>query len=118
MATSKEGKNNGGKQQGTMMPEKDPSWWGLAIAAGLGIFGGLVRLLQGYHGGKLKAADYRNAAIDLFGSAFISVVAYMLAVWWLELHPMAGAAIGGVAGHVGTRATILYLEQFIKRNLK
>ena len=104
--------------EGLMMPEKDPSWWGPAIAVGLGLLGGAVRLLQGWHGRKLRAFDFVNAAIDLFGSAFISMIAYMLAVWWLQLHPMAGAALGGVAGHIGTRASIIALEQYIKRRLK
>jgi len=100
------------------MPEKDVSWWGLAIALGLGLVGGLVRRLQKWSGGRIDRADVRNGAIDLFGSAFISVITYMLAVWWLNLHPMAGAAIGGVAGHIGTRATVLALEQYIRRRLR
>lgn len=111
--------------KGAAMPDKDMTWWAPAIALALGVIGGLVRLLQGWHGRRLTPADYRNGAIDLFGSAFITIIVYLLVKWgltvWLgrnEIHEIAAVGFGGLAGHIGVRATVLSIEQYIKRKLK
>jgi hypothetical protein len=102
------------------MPEKqfDPNLIGLIIAMTMGIFGSFIRLWKDWNGRKMNRTNIRNAVIDIFGSLFFTVSIYMLTVWWIGMHPMAGAAVGGLAGHLGTRQTILILQKYLGRNDK
>lgn len=124
MQPSKRVTLNGSIKPDKPMPDKDINLWGLVAAVALGVVGGAVRIMQAWRGGQLTPADYRNAAIDLFGSAFITVVVYLLTLWGLtiafgenEWHEVAAVGFGGVAGHVGVRASILALERYLQKKL-
>ena len=94
------------------MPEKDGSFWTM-IAGSLAAIGAYLRYYIANRAKAMTRLWWRNALIDVTASTFIGIIVFLL--FASVIGETAAAGLGGFAGHIGARETVLLLQGFLKK---
>jgi hypothetical protein len=92
------------------MPEKDPTNYPLITYAWvilLSSWGGIVSFMRKRREGLVRVFNITELLGELFTSAFVGIVTFMLCEW-SGVAPLLTAAFVGITGHMGSRALFMF----------
>ena len=92
------------------MPEKDPTnyplltyLWVVLMAS----WGGVVSFMRKRREGVVRAFNITELFGELFTSAFVGILTFLLCEW-SGIPPLLTAAFVGITGHMGSRALFMF----------